>query len=56
MEKAEVAISMHCSVITRDEDLIQSHITHAAKASGVTRQTLYNWIEKGLYYAKKRLS
>jgi len=29
---------MHCSVITWDEDMIQSHITHAAKASGVTRQ------------------
>jgi len=29
---------MHRFVITWDEDMIQSHITYAAKASGVTRQ------------------
>ncbi|GAH20115.1 unnamed protein product, partial [marine sediment metagenome] len=31
MEKAGKAISMHCSVITRDENLIQSHIPHTVK-------------------------
>jgi len=46
MEKAGEAISMHCSVITRDEDLIQSHITHAAEVLSVTRQTIYNWMIK----------
>ncbi len=44
---------MHLSIITPDEDMIQSHITHTAKASGVTRQTLYNWIEKGCIKYKK---
>jgi len=29
------------------------NITHAAKELGVTRQTLYNWIEKG-WVAPKR--
>ena len=29
------------------------NITHAAKELGVTRQTLYNWIEKG-WIAPKR--
>ena len=29
------------------------NITHAAKELGVTRQTLYNWIEKGWVKPKK---
>jgi len=29
------------------------NITHAAKALGVTRQTLYNWIEKGWVKPKR---
>jgi len=29
------------------------NITHAAKELGVTRQTLYNWIEKGWAKPKK---
>jgi predicted site-specific integrase-resolvase len=31
----------------------QSHITHTAKASGVTRHTLYHWIEKGCIKHKR---
>ncbi len=30
------------------------NITHAAKELGVTRQTLYNWIEKGWVRAQFR--
>jgi len=44
---------MHLSIITPDEDMIQSHITHTAKVSGVTRQALYNWIEKGCIKYKR---
>ena len=29
------------------------NITHAAKELGVTRQTLYNWIEKGWVKPKR---
>lgn len=29
------------------------NITHAAKALGITRQTLYNWIAKGWVKPKK---
>lgn len=29
------------------------NITHAAKELGITRQTLYNWIEKGWVKPKK---
>ncbi len=29
------------------------NITHAAKELGVTRQTLYNWIEKGWIKPKR---